>query len=1014
MTTTQAGHPATATWYDKLGRVVKNVVSGFNGPVQTLTEYDVMGTVKRTSAPHYSNNTAYWTTFDEYDRLNRITQKTSPGTELSDVGGDMRTTYAYTGTNTAIKVHGTGVSDTCTSTTNLCMDMTRSYDVLGRLVKTTQALNGSASYAISKYWYDGAGNPVAAQDAEGHVTRASYDALGRRTQVVDPDAGTSSFTYDALGELLTRSDARGVVTTSQYDALGRPVRRTAVPPASAPAGLAGDTVLDTWSYDPANGIGQPAMQVRLRGANRTSPDTNPEVWRESYTYEANTSRPSTTTTHNAESTLQVFTATAHYDSAGRPDVTTYPSGLAVRRGYTDQGYLKRLGNDATGVEYWSASAANAWGHVTQESWGSVGGSHADYGSTGQTSQKSWNGTGGSDQVTYGYDSFGNLVSQQRSLSGGGAPKESYVYDGLQRLTQASRPGSSISYGYAPNGNLTSKTDYSTTAANAYQYSGNGCGPHAVSQVQRTLGAATFQCDAAGNLIGGSTIQATYDAWNLPRTLTRTQIVPGTPPCRRSDTIFCSGFESVPTTTTSSSTSWTYASDGSRSSELSLRGLRLYGRDGYEQIGAVKVHELGPVVVTRSGTTDTVTAVLKDRLDSTVATIDTAVNRRSYDPFGAARNGDYSPRPNGTLNLAGTIHGFTGHTHADDVALIHMNGRIYDPNLGRFLSVDPIVQFPASTQSLNPYSYLMNNPMAGRDPSGYAQDCSTGTHLASGDCGGLGVSVAQIGTPSASETRQSAAQSLSAQSMATMASHWNEKIANGADGQTSKGPASQPTNGDPNGIAGISGTVGTASATQDSMWRQGYDAMSQGNLLERIGAGFGAAAGALIGPFLSEDDYGNARNPVTGEPIFAADAKQQRINAAAGVIAAPIQGMVQLPRVVVQESAQEVISRIAQGHAARGVDYLRGFMKPGELKAFNKNPAAGSRFLGQVVHRETALSLSDQFQGRFEYFRRGPDFLDNLTGQRIELTTPGQIGAHMARPGYQDAEYAIYNLPVWKP
>ncbi|MEP7272379.1 MAG: RHS repeat-associated core domain-containing protein [Acidobacteriota bacterium] len=51
-------------------------------------------------------------------------------------------------------------------------------------------------------------------------------------------------------------------------------------------------------------------------------------------------------------------------------------------------------------------------------------------------------------------------------------------------------------------------------------------------------------------------------------------------------------------------------------------------------------------------------------------------------------------------------------------LVHMNGRVYDQNLGRFLSVDPIVQGSGS-QSLNPYSYLNNNPLSGTDPSGYA-------------------------------------------------------------------------------------------------------------------------------------------------------------------------------------------------------------------------------------------------------------------------------------------------------
>jgi hypothetical protein len=49
----------------------------------------------------------------------------------------------------------------------------------------------------------------------------------------------------------------------------------------------------------------------------------------------------------------------------------------------------------------------------------------------------------------------------------------------------------------------------------------------------------------------------------------------------------------------------------------------------------------------------------------------------------------------------------------------MNGRVYDYALGRFLGVDPFIQFPGNSQSLNPYSYILNNPLAGTDPTGYA-------------------------------------------------------------------------------------------------------------------------------------------------------------------------------------------------------------------------------------------------------------------------------------------------------
>ncbi|WP_246604258.1 RHS repeat-associated core domain-containing protein [Alteromonas lipotrueae] len=48
----------------------------------------------------------------------------------------------------------------------------------------------------------------------------------------------------------------------------------------------------------------------------------------------------------------------------------------------------------------------------------------------------------------------------------------------------------------------------------------------------------------------------------------------------------------------------------------------------------------------------------------------------------------------------------------------MNGRVYDYNLGRFLSVDPLIHMEGGSQGINPYSYIMNNPLAGVDPTGY--------------------------------------------------------------------------------------------------------------------------------------------------------------------------------------------------------------------------------------------------------------------------------------------------------
>lgn len=51
----------------------------------------------------------------------------------------------------------------------------------------------------------------------------------------------------------------------------------------------------------------------------------------------------------------------------------------------------------------------------------------------------------------------------------------------------------------------------------------------------------------------------------------------------------------------------------------------------------------------------------------------------------------------------------------------MNGRVYDYNLGRFLSVDPLIHGSGNSQGINPYSYILNNPLSGTDPTGYAPE-----------------------------------------------------------------------------------------------------------------------------------------------------------------------------------------------------------------------------------------------------------------------------------------------------
>lgn len=101
---------------------------------------------------------------------------------------------------------------------------------------------------------------------------------------------------------------------------------------------------------------------------------------------------------------------------------------------------------------------------------------------------------------------------------------------------------------------------------------------------------------------------------------------------------------------------------------------------------------------------------------------TVLARESFTPFGARRGSAWTGLPSAVDNTTfaqTTRRGFTGHEMLDAVNLIHMNGRVYDPQIGRFLSADPIVQTINVSQALNPFSYVMNNPLALIDPSGYS-------------------------------------------------------------------------------------------------------------------------------------------------------------------------------------------------------------------------------------------------------------------------------------------------------
>jgi RHS repeat-associated protein len=133
-----------------------------------------------------------------------------------------------------------------------------------------------------------------------------------------------------------------------------------------------------------------------------------------------------------------------------------------------------------------------------------------------------------------------------------------------------------------------------------------------------------------------------------------------------------------------------------------------------------VHQIGS-----SGTVLSTTPQYQmlDHQDSPLASYDgagTRLERSSYDAWGERRDHmTLAAQPHYNPSFATQFaRGYTSHEHAFPFGLIHMNGRVYDAKLARFLQADPFVQSPGNVQSYNRYSYVLNNPLVLTDPSGY--------------------------------------------------------------------------------------------------------------------------------------------------------------------------------------------------------------------------------------------------------------------------------------------------------
>nr|WP_275443040.1 RHS repeat-associated core domain-containing protein [Pseudoalteromonas sp. OOF1S-7] len=323
------------------------------------------------------------------------------------------------------------------------------------------------------------------------------------------------------------------------------------------------------------------------------------------------------------------------------------------------------------------------------------------------------------QHSYTFDALGNLTS--RALTGETTPT-TFGYDVLNRVTKVN---GEERYGYDANGNLTRKDGWTQKYDKAgeplhalyervkgsqretFSYVANGNQLSATVHLNGITHTRTLDYNARNKVTqisqNGEVINFAYDANN--RRYKRTE---------GSKTIYYVGALEI-------------VAEGTGGGEFANQ---TYIRRSINGDAVQTYHPNGQA---------SLQWLFTDHQGSVVAITDYAgkfLKRFKYNVFGKqseivrppSSDASYTDWSTATLGIFTRVpannHSYTGHepiTLGGDNRIIHMNGRIYDADTGRFMQADPVVQAPSNLQNYNAYSYVLNNPLSYTDPSGYFFD-----------------------------------------------------------------------------------------------------------------------------------------------------------------------------------------------------------------------------------------------------------------------------------------------------
>lgn len=740
------GAPSAAEkrqYHDTLNRVVRVQTQGFDGAgaAPTLvqdTEYNVLGQLARASKLYALNGgTAYWASYT-YDALGRVTRSEVPDPDAA--GGVAVTTNSYSGL-------------TSTATNSKGQTKTTIKNAQGQVALVTDALGNTISYN-----YDALGQ-LLSTNAAGAITSMSYNQRGQKVAMTDPAMGAWVYSYNAFGELVYQRDSLNQSSTMAYDVLGRLIQRTE------------SDLISQWSYD-KKFDGTPCG----KGSGKLCEAKADSGYRRTHNYDA-LGRPDSTATVLDNPASPAVVSVAYDANTGRVASKTWPTGYQASYTYSPLGYLSSITgggtNGFTQTVSYQIQAMNERGQITQYRYGNqvttVKNHNAISGRlSSQTATTDAQGSGNVLAQTYGYDSLGNLITRSDNSPGVGT-QESFSYDSLNRLTLAQILGGAISppqtteVMYDARGNIAYKSDvgrywYDAARPNRMTNVTLETAPGATYALTgtRVLTYAFDDSQSGAQVINGTTVgngnlmyTVSQDTVNNLHTLRSESYTSFNMPLQ----IVFGNFISSTTSTADRTLSFVYGPEHQRIRQtvaLSGNGTSIYnagstwylnGAGGLDLTYEKEIKDNGTtehkhfvsaggltfaMFVSRTGNLNGKPAASTnyfhhDQLGSLAVITDetgAVTERLAYDPWGKRRNLNGVTDVLDSIVGVNTDRGYTMHEHLDEIGIIHMNGRIYDPLIGRFMSADLFVQSMDNLQSYNRYAYVLNNPLGKTDPSGY--------------------------------------------------------------------------------------------------------------------------------------------------------------------------------------------------------------------------------------------------------------------------------------------------------